>query len=61
MFLLQILLKTLDVVVLEESSLVLHFSKTFLVDLKMSSELKLVFAISYQIFIFHQIIALQKL
>ena len=35
-FLLQIL-QTLDVVVVEESSLVLHFCKTFLVDLKMST------------------------
>ena len=39
-FLSQILLSFLDVVVLEEeSSSVLRFSKTFLVDLKMSSEL----------------------
>ena len=33
-FLLGILLKALDVVVLEQSSLVLRFSKMFLVDLK---------------------------
>ena len=39
-FLSQILLGTLDVVVLEEEScLVLSFSRTFLVDLKMSSKL----------------------
>ena len=38
-FLLQILLETLDVTVLEESSLVQRISKTFLVDLKMSSKL----------------------
>ena len=44
-FLLQILLKTLDMVVLEESSLVLHFPKTLLVDLKMSSRVKGMFCI----------------
>ena len=38
------LVKNLDVIVLEESSLVLRFSETFLVDLKMSSELMECFA-----------------
>ena len=38
-FLLEILLRNLDMVVLEESSLVLSFSKKFLADLKMSSRL----------------------
>ena len=37
-------LKTLDVVVLEESSLMLSFSKTVLADLKISSELLECFA-----------------
>ena len=47
-FLLQILLKNLYVVVLEEeSSLVLSFSKTFLFDLKMSSELLKCFAFAW--------------
>ena len=43
-FLLGILGITLDVVVLEESFLVLSFSKEFLVDLKISSELLECFA-----------------
>ena len=44
-FLLQILPKTLDVVVLEESSLLLHFRKMFLVDLKISSRVNGMFYI----------------
>ena len=39
-----ILLETLDVVVLEETSLVLSLTKMFLVDLKMFSELLECFA-----------------